>query len=74
MAGDRLTDLAAVRIDVLPFRRLRLDTELVDLGAKDDGSAASRSTGDAVVPVELKPTCASMAGDVRGLKNSSVIP
>ena len=70
MAGDCLTLRAGVRL-VLAALRLGLFVPAVCDRTGAPGSAF-RSTGDAVVPV--KAPCASMAGEVKGLKNSSPKP
>lgn len=72
MAGDCFTLRAGVRVVVLPFRRCLFVPEIADV--PEVIVSALRSTGDAVVPVPLNCACASMAGDVKGLKKSSPSP
>lgn len=73
MAGDCLTLRVPpdVRVAVLGLRRWRLAAEV---GGILVFAASFRSTGDAVVPVDSCPRCASIAGDVKGLKKSCCMP
>lgn len=69
MAGDCLTLLLPpdIRVDVLGLRRCRLAAEV---GAALPLGVSFRSTGEAVVPVDPDPRCASIAGEVKGLKKA----
>lgn len=65
MAGDCLTLLAGVLVDMLPFRRPRLAV-VFDLLEASEG----RSAGEIGSAFEPRTCCASIAGELNGLKNS----